>query len=319
MHVLVSILIPAYNAEKSISYALNSCLLQTYPHLEVLVLDDASTDNTLVILQTFKDERIRIIRHRQNRGVAASRNTLLEEARGEYIAWLDADDTMLPERVDRQLAYMQANPAADIAGTWVVTELPHLPQKKLPLLHNQVTTLLWFRNCMIQPSVMSKNFYKRENTWYDTSYTNAAEDYELWYRLRRSKHFANIPECLTRYSALDGEALEAKNRKTGLYRQLDRIWEQKWKDTGIEIDDQDKKIFQDFIYRNQRLSPSDGQSILDTFTKLKQAHSDDFFSLVASYHRLRLWRNLNFTGKLKYLTLMFNFFLLPKMRKHHLL
>lgn len=319
MHILVSILIPACNAEKSISYALNSCLLQTYPQLEILLLDDASTDNTLAILQTFSDERIRIIRHPHNMGIAASRNRLLEEARGEYIAWLDADDTMLPDRIDKQLAYMLANPMVDIAGTWVLTDLPALPRKKLPLLHKQVKTMLWFRNCMIQPSIMSKNFYKRENTWYDAGYVNAAEDYELWYRLSATKHFANIPQCLTKYKALDGEALEAKNRKTGLYQQLERIWAQKWKDAGIDIDETEKRIFQDFIYRNDKLKAAQGRMILDIFTRLRQVQHDDFFNLVSSYHKLRLWRNMDFGGKLRYFRLMFNFFLLPKMRRNYLL
>lgn len=319
MHILVSILMPACNAEKSISYAVNSCLLQTYAHLEILVLDDASADNTVAILQTFKDDRIRIIHHPENMGVAASRNKLLEEARGEYIAWLDADDTMLPDRIDKQLAYMLANPGIDIAGSWVFTELPGLPQKKLPLLHSQVKTMLWFRNCIIQPSIMSKNFYKRENIWYDTTYANAAEDYELWYRLSKTKHFANIPECLTRYKALDGEALEAKNRKTGLYHQLERIWEQKWKDAGINTDERDKKIFQEFVYRNDKLGLIEGSSILSTLNKLRQIHRDDFFGLVVSYHKLRLWRNISLTGKLKYCLLALNLFSIVRMRQHYLL
>lgn len=319
MHILVSILMPVYNAERTIAYALNSCLQQTYAHLEILVLDDASTDNTAAILGTFKDDRIRTIRQQENKGVAISRNRLLEEARGEFIAWIDADDTMLPDRIDKQLAYMLANPAVDIAGTWVFTDLPRLSVKKLPLLHNHIKAMLWFRNCMIQPSILSKNFYRHENIWYDVSYVHAAEDYELWYRLCKTKHFANIPECLTRYNALDGATLEAKNRKTGLYLQLDRIWEQKWKDAQINAGEEDKKKFQLFIISNHKIDIREGHSLLIMLKQLSQLHQDDFWKLLISFHKLRLWRNMSFAGRLRYLLLVCNLFSVFKMRRHHVL
>ena len=319
MHILVSILIPVYNADKSIAYALNSCLQQTYAHFEILVLDDASTDNTVAILGTFKDERVRVIRHRENMGVAVARNRLLEESRGEYIAWIDADDTMLPDRIDKQLAFMLANPAVDIAGTWVYTELPGLRQKKLPLLHSHIKAMLWFRNCLVQPSIMSKNFYKRENIWYDLSFARSAEDYELWYRLSKTRHFANIPECLTRYNALDGQALDSKNRKTGLYAQLDRLWKQKWQDAGIDAGEDERQKFQAFIMGNSRIDIAEAKIILAILEQLAQVHSDEFWILILSYHKLRLWRNMGLGGKLKYLSLGLNFFHLPKMRQHYLL
>jgi len=97
---LVSVIMAAYNAERYIGEAIRSVLDQTYSFFELLIVDDGSSDGTLEVVRLFSDDRIRFIRHNENKGVAEFRNTALEKARGKWIALLDADDKWLPERLE---------------------------------------------------------------------------------------------------------------------------------------------------------------------------------------------------------------------------
>jgi succinoglycan biosynthesis protein ExoO len=98
---LVSVILPAYNAEKYIGEAIESVLKQTYPYFEFIVVDDGSQDRTAKIVKSFKDERLRLIRHKDNMGVSVARNTALDSAEGNWIALLNADDKWLRERLEK--------------------------------------------------------------------------------------------------------------------------------------------------------------------------------------------------------------------------
>lgn len=98
---LVSVIMPAYNAEKYIGDAIESVLGQTYPHFELIIVDDASQDRTVEVVRSFADERIKLIRHKTNRGPGAARNTAIDAARGKWMAVIDADDQWLPQRLER--------------------------------------------------------------------------------------------------------------------------------------------------------------------------------------------------------------------------
>lgn len=106
---LITIGIPVYNMGKSILAAVASCIAQTYEHIEILIVDDGSTDDGIKLLENnISDPRIRIYRRPKNGGVCAAMRDLVDNARGEYICFLDADDTMMPTRVEKQYAAIQS-------------------------------------------------------------------------------------------------------------------------------------------------------------------------------------------------------------------
>lgn len=108
---LVSIITPVYNAELYIEKTIKSVISQTYSNWELIIVDDCSTDNTMKIVEKYCkiDDRIKLIRHQQNQGVAITRNTALAEAKGQYIAFLDGDDMWLPKKLEKQLSFMENN------------------------------------------------------------------------------------------------------------------------------------------------------------------------------------------------------------------
>ncbi len=106
---LVSVVMPAYNTAAFIGSSVGSVLSQTYPDWELLVVDDCSTDGTAEAVEGFRDGRVRLLRNPCRLGAAESRNRALREARGRWVAFLDSDDEWLPEKLERQLAFMAEN------------------------------------------------------------------------------------------------------------------------------------------------------------------------------------------------------------------
>lgn len=109
MNDLVSIITPSYNTGKFIGKTIESVLSQTYTNWEMIIVDDCSSDNTDEIVATYKDSRIRYFKNKKNSGAAVSRNFALREAKGKWIAFLDSDDLWLPEKLEKQIAFMEKN------------------------------------------------------------------------------------------------------------------------------------------------------------------------------------------------------------------
>jgi succinoglycan biosynthesis protein ExoO len=129
---LVSVIMPAYNTESYIARAIESALEQTVANIEVIVVDDASTDGTVEVVRQFNDSRVRLIACSENQGAAVARNLALQEARGQWIAVLDSDDWYAPERLGAMLEVAQRNAADMIADNiWFIEDGSEVPWSTL--------------------------------------------------------------------------------------------------------------------------------------------------------------------------------------------
>ena len=115
---LVSVVMPAYNAEQHICAALDSVLAQTYHNLQVIVVDDASTDKTATLLASYDDSRLEVIQQPENRHICAARNRGLERVKGEYVAFLDSDDVWHPNKIEKQVAFLEREHQYGACFTW---------------------------------------------------------------------------------------------------------------------------------------------------------------------------------------------------------
>ena len=109
MNDLVSIITPSYNTARFIAETIKCVLAQTYPNWEMIIVDDCSTDDTDAVVGSFTDPRIRYLKNEKNSGAAVSRNRALREAKGKWIAFLDSDDLWEPEKLEKQISFMERN------------------------------------------------------------------------------------------------------------------------------------------------------------------------------------------------------------------
>ena len=202
----ITVLMPVYNGERHLAEAIESLLDQTFHNFEFLIINDGSTDGTMEILERYgrHDRRIRLF-HQANQGVIASLNRGLDLARGKYIARMDADDVSLPERLSKQVAFMEAHPHVFVCESWVMSQGERQGIiSKPPPDSESIRCILFFENAPAHPSVMfRKETLDRFGIRYDPDFRHA-EDYELWVRCSSFARLANIEEVLLRYRRHEG-------------------------------------------------------------------------------------------------------------------
>jgi glycosyltransferase involved in cell wall biosynthesis len=150
LKTLVSILIPAYNAEEWIAETLRSAVAQTWQPKEIIVVDDGSTDRTLEIARSFQSQEVRIISN-EHLGAAATRNKALSESRGDYIQYLDADDLLAPDKIERQMEVVLRNPSKRTlySGSWAEFVYRHYRSEFMPsALWCDLTPVHWLMRKM---------------------------------------------------------------------------------------------------------------------------------------------------------------------------
>ena len=196
----VTVLIPVYNGEKYLKEAIESILHQTFTDFEFLIINDGSTDRSVEIIQSYTDSRIRMIHNDKNLKLIATLNKGLDIAQGEYVARMDCDDISLPERLARQVAFMDSNRDVGICGTWAKTigdDPGHIFSYEIN--SKKIKAQLLFDCCLAHPSIiMRRALLVKYNLKYYESDLHA-EDWGLWQRASVCFDLSNIPEILLLY------------------------------------------------------------------------------------------------------------------------
>jgi len=193
----VSVLMPVHNGAPWVRDAVASILTQTLEDLELIVIDDGSTDATPEILGRVRDSRLRVER-RERSGLTRSLNRALGLARSALIARLDADDLALPERLERQRAFLAANAEVGLLGSGVreVDEAGRTAREIRPPADDRaIRRALIRRNPFVHSSVMMRRSVLERAGGYDEALP-VAQDYDLWMRMSRLTRLANLPEPL---------------------------------------------------------------------------------------------------------------------------
>lgn len=193
----ISILMPMHNAQAFVGAAMESLLRQTFADWELLVIDDASTDRGPDLVRDYNDSRVRLLRNEENMGIAASLNRGWNQARGELIARMDADDISLPHRLERQVAFMEARPDLAVCGAWA-QDINHAGRELAPRIvpHGRRVELFYWRpSPIIHPLAMIRN----SPSWRYDPDVRTAQDFELWLRIGAAHQMDNLPEILLQY------------------------------------------------------------------------------------------------------------------------
>lgn len=213
MEPKVSIILANYNNGKYLKKAIESVLDQTYDRFELIIIDDGSTDNSIEIIKSFSDERIKKIFEKQNRHVAYASNIGLKNATGEYIAIMDSDDIWDSQKLEKQIAFMEKNPkyGACFTRVHIIDENNELADEKYKgisdtfNLQDNMDQKKWVKyffkygNCLANNSVvMKKEALESINLYYDIACV-PGQDYELWTRMVLKYPIYILQEKLTYY------------------------------------------------------------------------------------------------------------------------
>jgi len=224
---LVSIITPSYNSEKFISQTIESVLSQTYKNWEMIIVDDCSTDKSREIIEEYtrKDNRIKLIKLDKNRGPAIARNRAIEEAKGRYIAFLDADDLWLPNKLEKQINFMKENNLEfTYSGYMLIDEENNvlgefIPPKEVTyysiLKTNPIGCLTAIYDTKKLGKIYMPNIIKRQ-------------DYGLWLKiLKKIKSTKGICETLAVYrirrNSVSSNKLEAAKYQWKIYREVEQL------------------------------------------------------------------------------------------------
>jgi len=253
MKLKITVLMPVYNGEKYLKEAIESILNQTYADFEFLIINDGSTDKSVEIIKSFSDQRIRFIENEKNLGLIATLNKGIDLALGEYIIRMDSDDVSLPQRLEKQVDFMDKNPDIGVCGSWLTTigdKKSHL--WKFPENSDDIKTGLLFFCPFAHPTViMRKSVFIKNNLYYSSDFIHG-EDYEFWIRCLKYTEFANIQEILLLYRRYSEQISDkhykiqqnsAKKARLNIFREL-----------NIEPNEEEIEIHNSLVYKNFKRS-----------------------------------------------------------------
>ena len=252
---LVSVIMSNYNApEEYLRPAIESILNQTYKNFEFIIIDDCSTDNSISIIESYSDERIKILRNEKNLGITKSLNRGLSVAKGEFIARMDADDISLENRFEKQVDFLKSHPEHIVCGTgveligdwqskhnkkFICREIPERETYRINLLFGN------FPNIVHPTAMFNHSLLLKHNICYNENYP-LAQDYRMWVSCSEIAECANITETLLNYR-VHGKAVSSDKKELQkniaiqiMQEQLDKL--------HLKLDDNYSEIHKDFLY-----------------------------------------------------------------------
>ena len=214
---LITVYMPVFNADKFLDQSISSILSQTFSNFEFIIVDDASTDNSWKIIKSHakKDKRIIPIKNKINLGVSLTSNIAISQSHGKFLARMDADDISFPNRLERQLKFLQKNKSVIATGSQCIVidkDDNVVGNKNFPTQFKKLKNMIFWAVPIQQPSMMinldklPKNF-----TWYQANQTSA-EEIDLMFKLMKYGKISNLKENLLFYRHLDS-SLSHKNPK----------------------------------------------------------------------------------------------------------
>lgn len=213
---LISVVMPTYNAKEFLIQAIESVLSQSYKNFEFIITDDYSSDNSYQICEKYQkiDSRIKLFQNNRHQGVGFTLNYTISQSKGQLIARMDADDIMMPFRLEKQVGYFNQNKDVVCLGSWMkeINEKNETIGKRITsLTHKEIYEKMFYEMAIQNPTLMiNKNIVPKDFQWCKTD--GILDDLDLLFKLLQFGQFANINEYLMLYRIHDNN-LSLKNIK----------------------------------------------------------------------------------------------------------
>lgn len=254
---LVSVVMPAYNCERTLSLAIDSVLNQTYSNFELIIINDGSTDNTVNIIKSYSDYRIILINNQENQTIVPSLNAGLKKSKGKYIIRMDSDDICVKTRFEKQVSFMEKNIDIGICGS-CATKINKQGTKIGNMIYDKEDHIIKFKmlhQChLLHPSIIiRKEVLSKNKIVYDTKHIKS-EDYDLFVRLIDYTNFSNIQEPLLFYR--ETETSINREKTSSLDSFYNEIKLRLFQKIGIKISINQLRLYTSICYQKPISDPN---------------------------------------------------------------
>lgn len=249
---LVSVILPVYNSEEYIFDAVSSITNQSYQNLEILVIVNGTTDNSIAEINKIIDSRIRIIEITESIGLIKALNIGISESKGSYIARMDADDISEPTRLQKQLNFLENNKDYGVCSSWFKTFGGTNSIVKYKSEDHSIKLSLFHECHICHPSVLiRKSILDKYKIQYSIDFPHS-EDYALWVELSEKTKFYTFPEILLRYRDHESNISKIESEKQK-FLSID-VKKYYFSKLGTAVNDQEVKIYTKFAYADFSLA-----------------------------------------------------------------
>lgn len=257
----VSIILCFYNEEKYLSKAIDSVLAQTYSNFELIIVNDGSTDRSDEIVKSYHDERIVYKAYEGNKRLAYARNRGLELATGDYVGFFDADDIMMPDKMERQVCYLNENPDIIlVSGGYVFMDSEGKCDDDVTdpkyLSDDQIRAYMLVGNCIaVGAALFRREIISRYVIRLDEK-NRVSEDYRLWIEMLPHGKFANMQGAFYKYRVNHGSkaALIVKRDESAYKTEIENVLKVAWKKQGFSLAEKDIEFIAEYVFLKRKIS-----------------------------------------------------------------
>ncbi len=287
---LVSVLVAAYKTNaKHLRECIESILNQTYTNFELLILDDCPEDiNVKKVVESYKDSRIFYRQNKNNLGIAQTRNNLMEWAKGKYLAVMDHDDIMLPNRLEEQVCYMEVHPEIGICGS-AYRRFGDFKKRGiiLPLIESdEIKAGLFFKCTMHHPSVLiRKDVILKYHIKYNTNYVSA-NDRHLYLDAMPYTEMHNLDKVLMIYRM--HADMTSKQKRSQILDEQEKLRNEMLSSIGIKLDSNELDILNNYVLKGRsRIKKTETLlSVEQVLTKINQANKKTCYFPVSAFEKM---------------------------------
>lgn len=274
---MVTVLMPVYNAAEYLNEAIDSMLDQTYSDFELLIINDGSTDESTSIINSYIDNRIRVIQHSPNQGLIASLNEGISNSRGKYIVRMDADDISLPNRIERQVNFMEQHPDVGLCGTWFEDFGPGIHPRRIPYSNDDTVIRIrhLYQTHIAHPTaIIRKRILDEHHLRFDPEYVHG-EDYHFWVEMGQFCKFSNIPEILLRKR---DHPENVSNKHAEIQRNTcNRVKRLQFSRMGVGLNEDEAELYSRFANPEWNFKPDELKTLALLLTKINTANTQSSF------------------------------------------
>jgi glycosyltransferase involved in cell wall biosynthesis len=235
----VSVIVPVYNKAPYLKASFDSIFTQTYADLEVIAVDDRSTDDSLAVLRSMSDPRLKVFPLEKNLGPAGAAQRAMDLAQGEYLVRMDADDIMLPDRVERQVAFLDAHPEVGACGGHQLVFGEENELWRYPIGQDRCRAELLFNLPISQPaSVLRRSVLRAHDLRFEDHWPRIGEDWLFWVKMSRYTQFDNVDAPVIRYRKGPQNSMHGRDRasyREPIVREMFRMLDMPLSDEECEL------------------------------------------------------------------------------------